>query len=52
MGGKELGYVLVLGLAGLVLAALVILAPWYPQGPRPGTTVVEVVTPGGFAGQP
>jgi len=52
VGGRELGYVLALGLAGLILAALVILAPWYPHGAPPGTTVVELVTPGGFAGQP
>jgi hypothetical protein len=46
---RELGYVLIVGLAGLVIAALVLLAPWYP-----GTDadVVRLVVPGGIVGQP
>jgi hypothetical protein len=46
---RELGYVLILGLVGLVLAALVVLVPWYP-----GTDahVVRLVVPGGIVGQP
>lgn len=46
---RELGYVLIVGLAGLLLAALIVLAPWYP-----GTDahVVRLVVPGGIVGQP
>ena len=52
MGLRELGYALVVALVGLVLAALVILAPWYPGHDLPGISVLELVAPGGLAGQP
>jgi hypothetical protein len=49
---RELRYALVVGLAGLVLAGVAVLAPWY-QGPvRPTAPVVQLVAPGGVAGQP
>jgi hypothetical protein len=46
---RELGYVLIVGLAGLVIAAFVLLAPWYPTG---DAHVVRLVIPGGIVGQP
>lgn len=49
---RELGYALAIGLAGLALAALAVLAPWYPGSVQPGVIVVELVTSGDFAGQP
>jgi hypothetical protein len=49
---RELGYALGVGLAGLVLAAVAVLAPWYSGPAQPGVTVVELVIPGDFAGQP
>jgi hypothetical protein len=52
VGARELVYPLVAGLAGLAVAALVILMPWYGSPDRPGSSVVQLVAPGGVAGQP
>ncbi len=50
---RELRYAVLMGLAGLVLATFAVLAPWYQAGPvPPGVSVVELVAPGGVAGQP
>jgi hypothetical protein len=50
---RELRYALMVGLAGLVLATLAVFAPWYRPGPvPPSVPVVELVAPGGVAGQP
>jgi hypothetical protein len=49
---RELRYALGVGLAGLALAAVAMLAPWYPGSELPRLTVIELVTPGDFAGQP
>jgi hypothetical protein len=43
--------VLIVGLVGLFLATLVILAPWYPGPDLPDIPAV-VTAPGGIAGQP
>jgi hypothetical protein len=51
VGLRELVYAFALGLAGLVLATVVLLAPWYPGPERPSAPVVELVVPGGVAGQ-
>jgi hypothetical protein len=50
-GRRELFYVVAMALAGLGLAVVVALSPWHAQHSAPGTTVVELVTPGGVAGQ-
>jgi hypothetical protein len=52
VGLRELVYAFVVGLAGLVLATIVVLAPWYPAPERPSSPVVQLVSPGGVAGQP
>jgi hypothetical protein len=49
---RELRYALVVGLAGLVLATVAVLAPWYPGPAESAVPVVQLVVPGGVAGQP
>jgi len=44
--------VLVVAVAGLVLASMAALANWYQHPAAPHTPVVEIITPGGVAGQP
>jgi hypothetical protein len=52
MGGvRELVYVVVVALGGLVLAAAVALTPWPGPLSPPTAPVVELITPGGVAGR-
>jgi hypothetical protein len=51
VGLRELVYTLTFGLVGLVLATVVLLTPWYPGPERPTAPVVQLVVPGGVAGQ-
>jgi hypothetical protein len=48
---RELFYVVAMALVGLVLATALTLAPWHVERSAPGTPVVELVSPGGVAGQ-
>jgi hypothetical protein len=51
-GMREVLVVIALAVAGVALAAVAALGPWYPGRATPGTPVVELVTPGGVAGPP
>ena len=51
-GAREVLFVIALAVAGVTLAAVAALGPWYPGRAAPGTPVVKLVTPGGVAGRP
>jgi hypothetical protein len=48
---RELWYAVAVGLAGLAVATLALLTPWYPGPERPTGSAVQLVAPGGVAGQ-
>jgi hypothetical protein len=49
---KELVFAVAMALAGLVLAVLAALAPWYPGHSAPATPVVRMEVPAGVADRP
>jgi hypothetical protein len=49
VGVRELVVVAALAAAGLLLAALAVLTPWYSAPPATRTPIVTVVGPGGVA---
>jgi hypothetical protein len=52
VGVREMLVVLVIAAAGLLLAGLAALTDWYQHPTAPHAPVIEIVTPGGVAGQP
>ncbi|GAA5183605.1 hypothetical protein GCM10023322_23280 [Rugosimonospora acidiphila] len=49
IGFRELLMVAVLATAGLLLAAVAVLSPWYAAPPSTRTPIVTVIHPGGVA---
>jgi hypothetical protein len=49
IGVRELVYVVVVALGGLVLAAAVTFTPWHGSPPVRNAPVVELIPPGGVA---
>jgi hypothetical protein len=49
VGVRELLVVAAVATAGLVLAAVAALSPWYPAPPATRTPIVTVIHPGGVA---
>jgi hypothetical protein len=49
IGLRELLVVVAVSVAGLLLAAVAVLLPWYPAPPETGTPIVTVIHEGGVA---
>jgi hypothetical protein len=49
MGVRELLVVVAVAAAGLLLAVIAVLSPWYRAPARTGTPIVTVIHPGGVA---
>jgi hypothetical protein len=52
VGTREMLVVLAVAAAGLILAGLAALTGWYQHPAAPHAPAVEIILPGGVAGQP
>jgi hypothetical protein len=52
VGVREMLVVVVIAASGLILAGLAAMTDWYGHAASPRAPIVEIIAPGGIAGQP